>query len=231
MPPRENPSPGTRRIPCIPDSYFISENAANFHGTELTTSRVKQGHTYIFPLAWPFQHCHGHLPYNRIQYCYQTNASHFEMDVDVFHFFGGCLSNNAFSTVYSNTVKSTPNNDICFMPEGSLVYYYCCDDHNIDIGIRMVPSTNAFGIKVIHSDVLPLAFVPSVSILYNVSHFQLSPGTSQPLTPRYDGIFLLRLFNRRGTQNIYNTESEDPDCSASQDSFSTSNTAQGMTSI
>ena len=65
------------------------------------------------------------------------------------------------------------------------------------------PSTNAFGISVIHNDVLPLVFVPSAS-MYNVLQFQLAVSFRQPLTGIYssltcDGIPLLRLLNWPGT--------------------------------
>ena len=133
MPPGEDPSHSSVSISilCIPDSYFIPENAANLriHGTKLTTSRA--GFTYIFLPPWPWQQCprlSGTVNIV-IQYCYITNAIHFGTKVNIFLFFRGSLSNSFTFNQRYNMVKSTPGSDTCFMPEGSMVYY-CCECHH-----------------------------------------------------------------------------------------------------
>ena len=190
-------------IPCIPDSYFIPENATNFHGTKLTTSRP--GFTYIFLPPWPWQQCMPRVNGTiMIQYCYETNARHFGREVDVFLFFRGSLSNgnDQFTFKQRYTVRSTPGNDTCFMPEGSMVYY-CCDVNNI--GRRMPsPSTNAFGIAVNHNGVLPLV----TASMYNVPQFQLGPSHNQGILTGLNqvyadaGIPLLRLLIQPGMQEL-----------------------------
>ena len=135
---------------------FVSEESPP-HRFNVMASNV--GLTYIFIPPWPWPRpLITKLMYTTVQYCYTTdNASRFGTEVDVIHFFGGFWdSSDQFYLNQVYTVRSTPGNDTCFIPEGSMAYY-CCDSAVID---TIYPSTT-FGIAAVHIDVLPL-FVPSL---------------------------------------------------------------------
>ena len=139
----------------------------------MTTSRGK-GHTYIWPVRPPstLYEFSTSGSVRRIQYCYRTSAAHYRMMVDIFRFFLGSVdvSHNGQFTFshYDYNVTSIPDDDRCFVSEECPLY--CCDETVIDMPHTKI---NAFGIAIIHNDVLPLIFTRSVS-MYNVPQFQLS---------------------------------------------------------
>ena len=137
--------------------------AANFRtggGANLTQSQT--GVTYIFtvPPESPLRNCSGTVV--SLQYCYQARDSDIRRNRNVFNFLSLVQDSMQFTVKSRVTIQTTPLDNICTDPPGS-IQRICCDNTSPSDQFQLPSSSFAFGVEIINGNVRPLAFTNSTS--------------------------------------------------------------------
>ena len=156
-------------------------NAADFRtggGANLTTSLDKLTYIFTVPSESPLRNCSGTVV--SLQYCYQARGSDIRRNTSIFNFLSLVQDSMQFTVKSRVTIQTTPLDNICTDPPGS-IQQICCDSTSLSDQFQVPSSSFAFGVEITNGNVRPLAFKNSISEYrieqYRVWQLRTNPGS------------------------------------------------------